>query len=113
MLQVAFSLACAMPRSRRHGGLFLLQLCVVAETNQEAILAVHGKVAGAQVQILEQEGQRHLGQSLRLVLELDGVPFVDQAGLDLLRRWSGPCLVLRGGSPFLRALLAAEGLMVS
>ena len=91
-------------------GPFLLKLSVIARTNQEVVLAVHGKVAGAQVQLLEHEGQRFLEQNLRLVLELDGVPFIDQAGLDLLRRWSGICLVLRDGSPFLRALLRAEGL---
>ena len=88
----------------------MLRVITRALTPQESILAVYGKIAGSEVGLLAEEGQRHLKQTARLVLELDGVQFIDEAGLTLLRRWSGPHLVLRGGAAFVRALLMAEGL---
>ena len=47
------------------------------------------------------------------MLDLEGVQSIDEAGLALLRTWSGSGLVLHGGPAYLRALLAAEGLNVS
>ena len=88
-------------------------MTVKTQSAQEVILAVHGKLAGPAVPLLEQEGEGHLLKARRLVLDLDGVPFIDKAGLTLLRRWRGQGLGLHGGSPFLRALLAAEGLEVA
>ena len=77
------------------------------------VLAVYGKVAGDSVQLLAQEGTRHRQLGAQLILDLEGVPFIDPAGLALLRLWEGPQLQLRGGSPFIKALLAAEGLALS
>ena len=90
----------------------MLRLVVKAQTPDEVLVALYGKVVGTDVGLLEQEGQCYRQAGARLVLELDGVQFIDEAGLALLRRWSGPGLQLRGGSAFLRALLAAEGLEV-
>ena len=72
-----------------------------------------GRVVGDSVQLLKREGERCLDAASRLVLDLEGVQSIDEAGLALLRTWSGPRLVLHGGPAYLRALLAAEGLNVS
>ena len=88
----------------------MMRLTVHAQTPDAVTLAVHGKVAGPDVEVLEAEGQRHLRAAGRLVLVLDGVQFIDEAGLALLQRWSGPRLEMRGGSPFVRALLSGGGL---
>jgi len=88
----------------------MLRLTVRTKTLREVVLAVDGTVTGDGVQLLEREGQRCLDQATRLVLELEGVQSIDEAGLDLLRTWAGPRLALRGGPAYLRALLAAEGL---
>jgi anti-anti-sigma regulatory factor len=43
-------------------------------------------------------------------LDLTGVDFIDEVGLDLLQRWIDRGLQLRGGSAFIRKLLEARGL---
>ena len=88
----------------------MLRLMIISQTPEEAVLEIHGWVSGRDVEILEQEGTRLLRQTDRLILDLKGVKYVDRLGLALLQRWSGEGLVLRGGSPFVRALLEEDGL---
>jgi len=88
----------------------LLRITIKAQTAQEVILAVHGKIAGPNVQLLAKEGASYLQTTAHLVLDLSSVPFIDDDGLTLLQQWAGTRVQLRGGSPFLQALLAAEGL---
>lgn len=82
----------------------------VAPQREEVILKVEGEVSGEDVALLEQEGARWLWKARRMVLDLTGVQFIDEAGIALLRRWSGERLALRGGSPFVRELLMTHGL---
>ena len=89
----------------------MLRLTMRSQTPEEAVLEVHGWVSGKDVEILEQEGTRLLQEAQRLVLGLKGVRFIDRHGLALLKRWSGDRLELRGGSSFVRMLLAKHGLM--
>lgn len=88
----------------------MIRLTIRSQTPEEVVLQVDGWVSGKDVPILEQEGTRLLGETQRLVLDLKGVRFIDEAGIALLQRWSGERLVLRGGSPFIQALLKAHGL---
>ena len=88
----------------------MLRMTIKAQTAWESVLVVDGKVAGSNVPLLEQEIRRHLEAAPCLVLELDGLQFIDAAGLALLRQWVDRGLVLRGGSTFVQALLATEGL---
>lgn len=88
----------------------MLRLRVRSHSPVQVVLEVHGWVSGEAVPLLEQEGERWLGQSEQLVLLLHGVRFLDRDGLELLRRWSGERLVLRGGSSFVRQLLESHGL---
>ncbi|GEM_PF-421561 len=86
----------------------MLRITVVSQTKEEVALKIEGRVSGADVELLEQEGSRYLRDAGRLVLDLAGVRFIDEAGIALLQRWSKNYLVLRSGSPFVRALLAAH-----
>ena len=88
----------------------MIRLTIRSQTPQEVVLQVDGWVSEGDVSILEEEGMRLLGESQRLVLELKGVQFIDRRGMALLKRWWGECLVLRGGSSFLKALLKQHGL---
>ena len=88
----------------------MLRLTVTSQSAKEGVLVVDGWVAGKEVALLEQEGTRLLQEAERLVLELRDVRFIDRAGIELLQRWTGERLVLRGGSPFVRMLLERHGL---
>ena len=90
----------------------MLRITLSASSPQEAVLKLEGQVAGMDVGLVDQEGQRLLQEAAHLVLDLDGVQFIDEAGVALLKQWVGPRLSLRGGSPFLQALLAGAGLQV-
>ena len=89
----------------------MVRLTVISQTKEEAVLKVEGWVSGADAALLEEEGTRLLGESERLVLDLEGVRFIDREGIALLRRWSGERLELRGASPFVRTVLEEEGLV--
>ena len=88
----------------------MLRITAVSQPRKGVILKIEGRVSGADVGLLEQEGTRWLQEVERLVLDLTGVKFIDGAGIALLQRWSGERLVLRGGSPFVRTLLETHGL---
>ena len=88
----------------------MLRLITVSQSQEEVVLKVDGWLAGENVDLLEQEGAPVLGQVRRLVLDLQGVRFIDEAGIALLQGWSSQGLVLQGGSVFIRALLETHGL---
>lgn len=88
----------------------MLRLTTLSQNGEEGVLKLEGWVAGEEVALLEEELSRQLHESRRLVLDLKGVRFIDQAGLELLARWCGGQLVLRGGSGFIQELLKAHGL---
>ena len=89
----------------------MIRLTIRSQTPEEVVLEVAGWVSGEDVDILAQEGERLLALSRCLVLDLGGVQFMDEAGISLLRRWSGDRLVLRGGLWFVRALLEKYGVV--
>jgi ABC-type transporter Mla MlaB component len=88
----------------------MLRITLTAQTPEEGVLQLEGWVVGEDVAVLAEEGHRRWRESRRLVLDLDGVKSIDAAGMALLQEWSGPQLKLRGGSAYLRVLLAAYGL---
>lgn len=89
----------------------MIRIDVVTETREEVVLKVEGWLSGEDVALLESEGERCFEQQgRRLVLDLPGIRLIDEAGIRLLRRWSGEKLALRGASPFVQALLETHGL---
>ncbi|MBI2505211.1 MAG: STAS domain-containing protein [Candidatus Latescibacteria bacterium] len=74
------------------------------------MLKIEGRLEGESVVLLAAEGEGHLQQTERLVLEIDEVKFIDHAGIQLLQRWARKRLVLQGGSPFVQVLLKEHGL---
>lgn len=88
----------------------MLRISVTSQTPTEVVLKLEGWMVREAVGLLQQEGRRWLDQGRRLVLELDGVCFIDRAGLELLVGWTGSRLVLRGGSPFVGAQLHSRQL---
>ena len=89
----------------------MLRLTETARSEEEEVVRVEGWVTDAGVDLLEREGTRRLRAGVRLVLDLDGVRFIDPVGLELLRRWVGEGVALRGGSAFIRELLREHRLI--
>jgi anti-anti-sigma regulatory factor len=88
----------------------MLRITVVEQTPEEVVLKVEGRVCRGNVALLEQEGEGYLKEAGRLVLDLGGVQFIDEAGAELLRRWAGEGVKMRGGSMFVQAMLKSYGL---
>lgn len=89
----------------------MLRVTTIAQTPTQIVLAVDGWLTGEEVRLLEHEAHPWLGQAHQLVLDLDGVRSIDQAGMALLAGWSRAGVVLRGGSLYVRALLQSRGLL--
>lgn len=91
----------------------MLRLTLMARGSTEVIVAVDGWITGEEVALLEREGEHWLQEVHHLVLDINGVRFIDQAGIELLKRWSAEeKLVLHGGALFIQSLLQAHGLML-
>ena len=88
----------------------MLRITVISETGEEVVLRVEGWISGRNVALLDQEGTRWLRKGVPLVLDLNGVRFIDRAGMALLQRCATEGVALRGGSPFVRSLLTRHGL---
>ena len=88
----------------------MLRITEISRSSEKVALRVEGWIAGQDVQLLEDEGLLCLTSSEHLVLDLDGVQFIDRAGLVLLKDWSQKGVRLGGGSWFVRVLLATHGL---
>jgi hypothetical protein len=91
----------------------MLRLTVREQDEAHLVLAVDGWIAGAEVGLLETEGERWLARGRQLTLDLRGTRSIDEAGLVLLRRWTQAGVVLHHGLLFVRTLLAAHGLAVA
>ena len=90
----------------------MLRITVLSHTPEEVVLKVEGRLAGDNVPLLEQEVNRWRPQTAQVVLDLKGVRFIDRACMGLLHRWIIAGATLCNGSAFIRALLAANGLVV-
>ena len=88
----------------------MMRIRVVSEAPEETVLGVSGWVYGDDAVVLEEECRRWLGQSKRLVLDLEETRIIDEDGIDVLTSFAGYRLVLKNASPFIQVLLAVWGL---
>ena len=88
----------------------MLRIDLITQSGSQAELRVEGWIAGEGVALLAVEVSRHLQEKEKLVLDLKGVDFIDEAGIALLAGWPAEQLELRGGSVYLRMLLDRRGL---
>jgi len=88
----------------------MLRITLLSQDKEEVILKVEGRIAGADVALLEREITGKFELTQRLVLDLQGVKHIDREGLQLLKHLSKGKLVLRDSSVFVRTLLQAYGL---
>jgi anti-anti-sigma regulatory factor len=88
----------------------MLRLTVVSQTPEETVLKVEGWITSETAALLRAEGGQWLDQKPRLILDLDGVSFIDETGFALLQSWPAERVKLRGGSGFIRNLLEVYGI---
>ena len=88
----------------------MLRLTMISHTREETVLKVEGWMDGGSVVLLEEECTRWHLKTEWLVLDLQGVRFIDRAGIEWLQRWSGKGLMLRGGSSFIQTLMKTHRL---
>jgi len=96
-----------------------IHIDTIARTPSEAVLTVAGRLAEGAVPLLDGELTRILIDAERVVVDIEGLHFIDNQGLALLRRLtvkssanrghSKVQLSLRHGSSFLRQRLASRG----
>ena len=87
----------------------MLRLTVSFSQPTQAVLRVEGWVDGPGAGLLEREGMPLLRLGAGLTVDLAGARFIDHDGLALLDRWRRCGVRVRGGSPFIRALLTGAG----
>jgi|SaaInlStandDraft_7_1057024.scaffolds.fasta_scaffold263595_1 anti-anti-sigma regulatory factor len=87
----------------------MLQIVPRMDDPDQIVLVAQGRIAGAALNLLANEVACHKQSHRPLVLDLDGVRFIDRDGTRLLRCWMADGLILRGGSLFLRLLLHKRG----
>jgi anti-anti-sigma regulatory factor len=90
---------------RERSGNNILRIEKVGEDVATVTLRLEGRVVAQWVASLEDECQRVLRKSKRLVLDVAGVTFIDRNGVAMLRKMNGGRVQVVNCSPFLRALL--------
>jgi len=88
----------------------MLRITLHAPTHSRIELRLAGRIGAEEVALLESELHRLSQNGTLLVLDLEGILFIDRAGLDLLETWVGEGMQLRGGSAFIQKVLTAHGL---
>ena len=88
----------------------MIRLSLIAQDSEENVLKLEGEVVREDFTPVAKEIESRLLECRRLVLDLEGVTYIDQTGLGRLKSWVGRGLVLRGGSWFIRELLGSQGL---
>jgi len=91
----------------------MLRIDVVRKTSDQAILKIAGRLADAEVAFLDEELTHWLARAGLVILDLNGVTFIDEQGLAMLKRRPQADVQLRSESRFIRTLLEAHGLQVS
>lgn len=88
----------------------MLRITRVRQTSSDEAYALEGWLVDEQVRVLAETCGGALERGARLILDLEGVRFIDDAGLTLLQRWAEQGLRLHRASDFVGQLLAAYGL---
>jgi len=83
----------------------MLRIEKVGEDAASVTLRLEGRVVAQWVVALEDECQRVLQRSKRLILDVAGVTFIDRDGVAMLGHMNGKRLQVVNCSPFLRELL--------
>ena len=88
----------------------MLRITPLCREAEKTVLKVEGRIAGRDADLLDRELSCAFRETPCVVLDVDGIRFVDRLGIEVLQRWSEKHLVFRGGSAFVRVVLETYGL---
>ena len=88
----------------------MLRVTPIERRPGQVMLKLEGRVCLESAGVLAQVVHASLGGAQTVVLDLDGVTFIDAAGLALLEGWRGTRLRWCGGAPFIQLLLHSHGI---
>ena len=83
----------------------MLRVSAVQPSPAVTILRLEGRLEQQVTGLLSDQVHAWLARAETVVLDLEGVVFIDAAGLALLEGWREAPVTCRGGSPFVRMLL--------
>ena len=83
-------------------------MTTVREDEQTITLKLEGRVVGPWVAELEKECKKCLLKKNGLILDLSGVSYIDERGVNMIRRFLGSRIQSVGGSLFLKGLMKEE-----
>ena len=86
----------------------MLKVTTMADEPGRIVLKLEGRLADSWVDELARVAASPTNDGVQLILDLDGLSFVDVRGLGLLRGAAERGAILTGGSPFVAALIDQE-----
>lgn len=86
----------------------MLRITLIAETDETATLKLEGRIAGEWVSEVQRECEMWLTQGRKTVLDLSGVVFVDEQGIEKLKALKRNGVNVIGSSLFLSRLLEKD-----
>ena len=86
----------------------MLKVTRVAEGKKTVTLKLEGRIVGPWVDELKRECEMCLAKRSKLTLDLSGVNFVDDQGIEALKAMMGDRVQLTGCSLFLSGLLTGK-----
>ncbi len=87
----------------------MLRITPLSRDTHITVLKVEGWIAGRDIDLLDRELTCAFQKTSCVILNFDGIRFIDLAGIKRLC-WSQKHLSIRGGSPFIRIMLKTYGL---
>lgn len=86
----------------------MLKITVIAETDETVTLKLEGRITGEWVSEVQRECEMWLAQGRKAVLDLSGIVFVDEQGVEKLKALKRNGVNLIGSSLFLSRLLEED-----
>ncbi len=90
----------------------MLRISLVESSGKKVVLRLDGDLSEREVTVLEHEGDKWRRITENLVLDIQELRHIDEAGIALLQRWADQNVSLQRVSPFLRELLEKYGIIV-
>ncbi len=87
----------------------MLRLTTVAQNGSGVTLQVEGQIVAEWAAFLERECAALLRESRPVRLDLSGVAYIDDRGVDVLTRLAPGQLTITGCPPLIQELLKGEG----